>query len=99
MNLDELRLEIDKVDHELVNLFSRRMNIAADIAAYKKENHLPVLDASRERSKLNDLTALSGPEMEEYISSLYSLIFELSRGYQNKLLNSIPEDMKFFRET
>jgi len=91
MNLDELRLEIDKVDHELVDLFSRRMNIAADIAAYKKENHLPVLDASRERSKLNDLAALSGPEMEEYISSLYSLIFELSRGYQNKLLGTTSQ--------
>ena len=91
MNLDELRLEIDKVDHELVDLFSRRMNIAADIAAYKKENHLPVLDASRERSKLNDLSALSGPEMEEYVSSLYSLIFELSRGYQNKLLGTTSQ--------
>ncbi|MBR6739063.1 MAG: prephenate dehydratase [Oscillospiraceae bacterium] len=89
--MDELRLEIDKVDHELVDLFSRRMNIAADIAAYKKENHLPVLDASRERSKLNDLAALSGPEMEEYISSLYSLIFELSRGYQNKLLGTTSQ--------
>ena len=91
MNLDELRLEIDKVDHELVDLFSRRMNIAADIAAYKKENHLPVLDASRERSKLNELAALSGPEMEEYVSSLYSLIFELSRGYQNKLLGTTSQ--------
>ncbi|MBR7149391.1 MAG: prephenate dehydratase [Oscillospiraceae bacterium] len=89
--MDELRLEIDKVDHELVDLFSRRMNIAADIAAYKKENHLPVLDASRERSKLNDLAALSDPEMEEYISSLYSLIFELSRGYQNKLLGTTSQ--------
>ena len=91
MNLDELRFEIDKVDHELVDLFSRRMNIAADIAAYKKENHLPVLDASRERSKLNELAALSGPEMEEYVSSLYSLIFELSRGYQNKLLGTTSQ--------
>ena len=48
MNLDELRVEIDKIDKSLVELFTKRMDVAADIAAYKKENGLTVLDATLE---------------------------------------------------
>ena len=42
MNLEELRLEIDKIDDQLIKLFEQRMDIAAKIGAYKKENGLPV---------------------------------------------------------
>ena len=91
MNLDELRVEIDKIDKSLVELFAKRMDIAADIAAYKKENGLPVLDATREREKINALMELAPDRFEEHIHSLYSLIFELSRSYQNKILGSANE--------
>ena len=91
MNLDELRVEIDKIDKGLVELFAKRMDIAAGIAAYKKENGLPVLDATREREKINSLMDMAPDELEEHIHSLYSLIFELSRSYQNKILGSANE--------
>ena len=91
MNLDELRVEIDKIDKDLVELFAKRMDVAADIAAYKKENGLPVLDATRERAKINALMELAPDQFEEHIHSLYSLIFELSRSYQNKILGSANE--------
>ena len=38
MNLDELRTQIDAVDDSLVELFQKRMDIAAQIAEYKREN-------------------------------------------------------------
>ena len=91
MNLDELRVEIDKIDKGLVELFAKRMDVAADIAAYKKENGLPVLDATRERDKINALMEMAPDQFEEHIHSLYSLIFELSRSYQNKILGSANE--------
>ena len=52
MNLQELREKIDEVDGQLVQLIEQRMDIAGQIVDYKKENHLPVLDAAREREKL-----------------------------------------------
>ena len=91
MNLDELRVEIDKIDKGLVDLFVKRMDIAAGIAAYKKENGLPVLDATRERAKINALMELAPEELEEHIHSLYSLIFELSRSYQNKIMGTAAD--------
>ena len=52
MNMEELRGKIDAVDEELLRAFTERMDIAGDIARYKAEHGLPVLDEQRERQKL-----------------------------------------------
>ena len=84
MDIKELRGEIDKIDDELVKLFGQRMEVAARIADYKKENNLPILVPAREREKLADVAQKAGPEMANYTRVLYSMLFELSRSYQGK---------------
>ena len=84
MDLQDYRKEIDAIDDELVRLFGQRMDIAAKIADYKKENNLPILGPAREREKLADVAAKAGPEMANYTRVLYSMLFELSRSYQSK---------------
>ena len=84
MDLQDLRKEIDSIDDELVRLFGQRMEIAAKIADYKKENGLPILVPAREREKLADVAKKAGPEMSNYTRVLYSMLFELSRSYQGK---------------
>ena len=84
MELKDLRGQIDSIDDELVKLFGQRMEIAAQIADYKKENNLPIFVPAREREKLMDVATKAGPEMENYTRVLYSMLFELSRSYQSK---------------
>ena len=84
MDLQDYRKEIDAIDDELVRLFGQRMDIAAKIADYKKENNLPIFVPAREREKLADVAAKAGPEMANYTRVLYSMLFELSRSYQSK---------------
>ncbi len=84
MDLKNLRMEMDKIDDELVNLFGKRMDVAAQIADYKKQHNLPILAPSREREKLQDVAAKAGPDMANYTRVLYSMLFELSRSYQSK---------------
>ncbi len=91
MELKDYRQQLDQVDDELVRLFARRMEIAAQIAAYKKEQGLPVLDVARERQKLLDVAEKSPEEIREYTVSLYSLLMELSRSCQNRLLGTGTE--------
>lgn len=91
MNLDKLRKDIDAVDDEIVKLIENRMKIAAEIASYKKENNLPVLNSAREREILNSVASKSSPETKNYMRVLYSLMFELSRSYQSKILNKNTE--------
>jgi chorismate mutase len=84
MNLDELRLEIDKIDDQLVPLFVQRMEVSAQIADYKKAHNLPIFVPTRELEKLQAVSQVAGPNMEVYTRVLYDLLFELSRGYQSK---------------
>lgn len=91
MDLIQFREQIDRIDDELLRLFIERMEVAAGIAAYKKENHLPVLDMRREREKLLKIAEKTPEGLREYAVILYSLIFELSRSSQNRLLGERSE--------
>ena len=84
MDLTELRGQIDEIDDEIIKLFCRRMDIAAQVADYKKANNLPIFMPAREREKLQDVAQKAGPEMAAYTRTLYSMLFELSRSYQAK---------------
>ena len=46
-DLSEIRVEIDKIDREMIDLFRRRMDCAKEVAAYKQANHIPVLNTAR----------------------------------------------------
>ncbi|MBQ3389633.1 MAG: chorismate mutase [Firmicutes bacterium] len=84
MNLSDYRQEIDRIDREMVRLFTERMDIASDIGRYKKENGLPVHDPQREQEKLASLAGQTREEFRPYVEGLYSAIFELSRAWQEK---------------
>lgn len=97
MELTDYRKEIDAIDADLTALFYKRMAVAAEIAGYKKANGLPTLDSKRERDKLRELMKNSPEALKDYTAQLYSLIFELSRSYQNRLLgsnSSLPADIE-----
>ena len=86
MDQKDFREQIDLIDDELVKLFAKRMEVSSKIAQFKKEKSLPVLDVKRERDKLKAVVDSSPDDIKEYTSVLYSLMFELSRSYQNKLI-------------
>lgn len=89
MDISHLRGQIDDIDRQLVSLFSQRMDVAAQIADYKKENNLPIYVPAREREKLADVAQLAGPDMANYTRVLYSMLFELSRSYQSKRTDAV----------
>ena len=90
-NMSLYRQEIDRIDDELVRLFGERMAVAGKIAEAKRANNMPVLDVRREREKLADVQSKADAEFESYVGVLYSLLFELSRSYQEKRLDSENE--------
>jgi len=89
MELQELREQIDSIDNQIVQLFTQRMDVAAQIGDYKKARNLPVFVPAREREKLQDVAEKAGPEMANYTRVLYSMLFELSRSYQSKRSDSL----------
>ncbi len=92
MDKKSFRDQIDEIDAQLVKLFSDRMALAAQIADYKKKNNLPIFDPKRERDVLTSVINQTPDEIKDYTPFLYSLIFTLSRSYQNRL-NGISSEL------
>ncbi len=88
MDLQSIRSQIDDIDGQLVSLLVRRMEKTAEVAAYKKEQGRPVLDRTREREILTRVTQLAGDGNEVYAKILFSMLFDLSRSYQNRILQT-----------
>ena len=99
MDLNQLREQIDFIDDQIVSLFTQRMEIASQVAQYKRENQLPIYIPAREREKLQDVAEKAGPEMANYTRVLYSMMFELSRSYQRKCLTTATDLYKQITES
>ncbi len=91
MGIERYREEIDRIDNDIKDLLEERMKVVKDIAEYKKENGLPILDARREREKLSELAEKTDGGIRRYMTVLYSLLFELSRSYQSALTSGETE--------
>ena len=110
MELKDLRNQIDELDNDLVRLFTKRMELSAQVADYKKANNMPIHIPVREREILQKIAKMAGSDMENYSRVLYSMIFELSRSYQSKrnlgttqlyqtITNSIENTPKLFPQS
>ncbi len=91
MNMDDYRNQINEIDRELVKLYTERMEVVKQIGNYKKENDLPIKDSRRERDLLDKIVEMAGEEYDNDLRSLYSVIFELSRSRQRKIMDKPSE--------
>ncbi len=87
MDIKDLRQQINDIDDEMTRLFNKRMNVALEVAKYKQEKNMPVLDKARERDVMERAAAASDPDIENYTRILYSDIFNMSRAYQHMVMN------------
>ena len=97
MDITDLRTEIDAVDSQIAELLAQRMDISRRIAEWKKAAGRPALDTRREREKLNALTSACREDTAQPLRVVYSLLFELSRAEQNKLLAPESEQLRMIR--
>jgi len=91
MDLQELRTKIDQIDDELIGLFQKRMDLSIDVARYKKQHGISVHDPVREQEILDHLSSKVNKGRESAIVALYTLLFELSRNEQEKILEANTE--------
>ena len=87
MELSDIRAKIDAVDDQLLDLFLQRMALSEEVAAYKNQHRLPILNKTREREILAKVTQRAG-DKEKYAYHLYSTLFELARSRQAELIDA-----------
>ena len=85
MDLNELRNEINSIDGEILDLFLRRMDVAAQVADYKREHNLPIYQPQREREILETIEQKAGPVLGRYARDLFAKLMELSKDYQREV--------------
>ena len=85
MELKDIRQSIDRIDDQLVKLFTERMECSRRVAEAKRETGKPIRDRAREREIVNRLTKAAGERYAPYVSALYGHIFDLSRSLQSSV--------------
>lgn len=85
MDLLDLRKEIDKIDEQLIPLLLKRMSISEQVARYKVERGIPVLNAEREQQILDNVAAKCGAQGDT-IKTVFSATMDASRALQHKII-------------
>ena len=86
-DLKELRVEIDRIDREMVALFEERMGISKEVAEYKIATGKKILDKERENQKLEAVKALTHDDFNSHgVEELYKQIMGISRKLQYQLM-------------
>ncbi|MEE3431370.1 MAG: chorismate mutase [Candidatus Enteromonas sp.] len=85
--LEECRLKIDAIDNEIIRLYEERMKAVKDIAEYKNENGLEVLDSSREKTMLEkNLLKISNVELKKYYHHVLTGFLDASKEMQKEII-------------
>lgn len=85
--LEELRVRLDEIDDQIVNLYEQRMEICAHVGEYKIQTGEKVLDRQREKEKLENVAGkASNPFNKKGVTELYEQLMSMSRKLQYEQL-------------
>lgn len=80
MTIDDIRLAIDELDQQLLDIFNRRASLALQIGEIKKDLGLPVYDPGREKLIFERMkVANPGPLDDGAIVRLFERVIDESR--------------------
>lgn len=80
--LDRLRIEIDKCDDIISSVYINRIALVEEVAQYKSDNNINILNSNRELSILNRVSN-NNDKYKEEVKSLYEFIMKCSRNIQH----------------
>lgn len=84
MRLDDYRAEIDTIDKHIIKLLEQRLQTVKNIGLCKQAMGKPILDASRENSKLEALRSQIDENSYSYIAEVFKEIMAQSRRFQEE---------------
>ena len=86
MTLAQARAAIDQIDRELAELMCRRMELTDEVAQQKRQQGLPVFQASRERQVLDGVRQQVPPAGGAAAAIQFACLMDLSRAQQHRQL-------------
>ena len=91
--LDDLRIDIDRVDEVLVRLLNERARVACEIGRIKKELGIEVYQPEREKQVLAHVRGIAaeGPLGADAIARLFERIIDEARRLERRLIHGEDE--------
>lgn len=90
-NLDQLRQSIQAIDDQVLELFSRRMDLAREVYQVKKEIISSIYNPETEERKIRLAQESEDPNIKEYGASVLRTLMRVSRSRQYALAR--PDSM------
>lgn len=91
ISLDNLRAQINVVDNQMIDLLGKRMKVADEIGALKKDKNVAVLQSKRWNEILGNMI-LEGESKglsEEFVLKMFKAIHQESINHQEKIINGL----------
>ena len=86
-----LREAIDVIDHQIVELIAKRLELVRQVGDIKKAEGRPVYDPTRERDLLDKVArAAPHPLHPEAAQRIFERIIEESRSYEQRHISTPP---------
>lgn len=91
--LQSIRADINEIDKRMRKLFVERLNLAREIAEYKKAHGLEIYDPQRENQVIEQNTnELEDKTLQPYYLNFLKSNMEISRAYQHTVISESSSD-------
>ena len=86
------RKRINMIDERIFSLFAQRLDASYDVARYKEEHDLPILDTVREDIKLQWAENIADSENKDLYKKLMVDLMDISKEYQKRTITNHESD-------
>lgn len=89
-NLDLLRIEINQIDSQILQLLKQRFNVTNDVAKFKLENNMEIFQPQREKEVINARCEIARKlNLDEgFVIDLFQDIMDESKKLQKELIKN-----------
>ncbi len=85
MNIQELRIEIDKIDNKIIDLLNKRMDFVNQVGNIKKKKNEPIYRPEREKEIIERLSNNSNGKLtHQAIKSIFQEVFAIARNLESE---------------
>ncbi|MBQ3150736.1 MAG: chorismate mutase [Clostridia bacterium] len=89
-NIENARIRINEIDREMARLFCERMDAAAEVAEYKRDHGMPILDREREEKLIQkNMSYITDDSLTDFYTNFIRSTIDISKNYQRRILEGM----------
>lgn len=88
-DLTKTREKLDAIDRQMAALYEQRMALMKDVARFKHEHGMAIVDAKREKAVIKQGCArLQDPALKDYYKAFQTFVMEQGKDIQQEIIKN-----------